>query len=249
MFHGKVLIGLSSLSRRGGKLHLSGRSILLSSFFCTQNSTKVEGGNYNKRNTIDDDREIRNDILDAALLHVNNLGWTTDALAQAIKDTNHNVINSAATSSPDVENGKPLLHGIFNRGAFDLVHHFLEKKRNHVFKTAKADEYDDTESSNNVDVILSLEESKLARAIEVHFAYMAPFLSSWPSGVAVLADPRYAADTFSLAIATCDDLCHLCNIQSSRSSWYSDRLYVLSVYFSSELFLMTDHSSNFEDTR
>ena len=57
------------------------------------------------------------------------------------------------------------------------------------------------------------------------------------------------ADTFSMVLATSDDLCHLCNMQSSRSSWYSDRLYVLSVYCSSELFLLTDHSANFEDTR
>ena len=72
---------------------------------------------------------------------MNNLGWTTDALAQAIKDNSHHVIISAASSSPynDAKNGQPLLHGIFNRGAFDLVHHFLEKKRHHVLNKAKVD--------------------------------------------------------------------------------------------------------------
>jgi hypothetical protein len=83
---------------------------------------------------------FRNKILDAALSHVDNLGWTTDALAQAIKENNHHVIMMKEPSSPNnttsEKNGGPLLHGIFDRGAYDLVHHFLEKKRQHVLNTA-----------------------------------------------------------------------------------------------------------------
>ena len=103
-----------------------------------QNTTTDSNQSYS--NTINDDKVIRNKILDAALSHVDNLGWTTDALAQAIKENNHQVMKASEpspTSNVSSEgNGGPLLHGIFDRGAFDLVHHFLEKKRQHVLNTA-----------------------------------------------------------------------------------------------------------------
>ena len=76
----------------------------------------------------------------------------------------------------------------------------------HLVLSAYIQEYEDSGHSNNVGTILSLEESKLARAIEIHFAYMTPYLSSWPSGVAVLADPRYATGFFSFI----SQLCALC---------------------------------------
>lgn len=161
------------------------------------------------------------------------LGWTSDSIAKAIKDLGIQ--------------GGPLLHGILDRGGYDLVHHFLDEKRKHVYSTVIANGssvFVDFQSGQ-----LSIEEAKLSYAIETHFEYMLPYLHTWPSGVAVLADPRYANETFNLALATSDDLCHLSAMQSTRADWYSDRLFALSVYCSSELFLLTDHSANFEDTR
>jgi hypothetical protein len=78
-------------------------------------------------------------------------------------------------------------------------------------------EYEGSGHSNNVDTILSLEESKLARAIEIHFAYMTPYLSSWPSGVAVLADPRYATGFFSFISQLCALKCMYVRMYTAKT--------------------------------
>mmetsp|Transcript_28084 Transcript_28084/g.40005 ORF Transcript_28084/g.40005 Transcript_28084/m.40005 type:complete len:272 (+) Transcript_28084:31-846(+) len=183
----------------------------------------------------DDEKEMRRLILDAAILNVSMLGWTDDSIAKAINDVGK-------------LNG-PLAHGIFTRGAYDLLEHFLEKKRAHVFalvnqqkETTESTDFHDTSS-------LSSEEKYLIAGMEAHFEYLSPYLSSWPSALAVLADPRYALDTVKIVGSTVDDLCFLAGMQSSRGDWYKERLLVLSIYTSSELFLLTDHSSNFEETR
>lgn len=143
----------------------------------------------------------------------------------------------------------PLAHGIFTRGAYDLLEHFLEKKRAHVFElVSQKKETIDTADSDET-ASLSTEEKVLVAGLEAHFEYLFPYLSSWPSALALLADPRYALDTLKIVGATTDDLCFLAGMQSSRADWYKERLVVLSLYCSSELFLLTDHSNNFEDTR
>jgi len=182
----------------------------------------------------DEEKETRRLILDAAILNVGTLGWTDDSIAKAINDVG-------------TLNG-PLVHGIFTRGAYDLVEHFLEKKRAHVFELViqQKETMHTTDSETNS---VALEEQYLIAGIEAHFEYLSPYLCSWPTALALLSDPRYAMDTLKIVGATVDDLCFLAGMQSSRADWYKERLCVLSLYCFSELFFLTDHSSNFEETR
>lgn len=176
------------------------------------------------------DDEIRYTILETALSNVPLLGWTDDALAKAMRDVGYD----------------SLTHKMIASGPVDLVTHFMTKKREHVSellskKYALVGLEDDGSQSNSNEVVND--------AIEMHLDYIAPYLSSWPKALALLAEPSQLPTTVQLMTESADDICHFAGLRSSRMDWYSDRGLVLVVFCSTELFMLTDYSENMQDTR
>jgi ubiquinone biosynthesis protein COQ9 len=131
-------------------------------------------------------------------------------------------------------------------GPVDLVTHFMTKKREHVSELL-AKKYalvglEDDGSQSNADEVVN-------DAIEMHLDYIAPYLSSWPKALALLAEPSQIPSTIQLMTDTADDICHFAGLRSSRMDWYSDRGLVLVVFCTTELYMLTDYSENMQDTR
>ena len=82
----------------------------------------------------------------------------------------------------------------------------------------------------------------------MHLDYIAPYLSSWPKALALLAEPSQIPNTMNLMTETADDICHYAGMKSSRMDWYSDRGLVLVVFCSTELYMLTDYSEKMQDT-
>lgn len=176
------------------------------------------------------DDEIRYTILQTALSNVPLLGWTDDALAKAMRDVGYDSLS----------------HKMIASGPVDLVTHFMTKKREHVSellskKYALVGLEDDGSQSNTNEVVND--------AIEMHLDYIAPYLSSWPKALALLAEPSQIPSTIQLMTDTADDICHYAGLRSSRMDWYSDRGLVLVVFCTTELYMLTDYSENMQDTR
>jgi ubiquinone biosynthesis protein COQ9 len=176
------------------------------------------------------DDEIRYTILHAALSNVPLLGWTDDALAKAMRDVGYDSLS----------------HKMIASGPVDLVTHFMTKKREHVSELL-AKKYalvglEDDGSQSNADEVVN-------DAIEMHLDYIAPYLSSWPKALALLAEPSQIPSTIQLMTDTADDICHFAGLRSSRMDWYSDRGLVLVVFCTTELYMLTDYSENMQDTR
>lgn len=176
------------------------------------------------------DDEIRYTILQTALSNVPLLGWTDDALAKAMRDVGYDSLS----------------HKMIASGPVDLVTHFMTKKREHVSellskKYALVGLEDDGSQSNANEVVND--------AIEMHLDYIAPYLSSWPKALALLAEPSQIPSTIQLMTETADDICHFAGLRSSRMDWYSDRGLVLVVFCTTELYMLTDYSENMQDTR
>jgi ubiquinone biosynthesis protein COQ9 len=176
------------------------------------------------------DYEIRQTILQTAMGNVPLLGWTDDALAKAMKDIGYDSLS----------------HTMIASGPVDLVTHFMTTKREHVSeqlskKYALVGLDDDGEQSNSNEVVRD--------AIEMHLDYIAPYLSSWPKALALLAEPSQIPNTVQMMVETSDDICHFAGLKSSRLDWYSDRGLVLTVFCSTELYMLTDYSENMQDTR
>ena len=176
------------------------------------------------------DAEVKELILRSALANVPLLGWTDDAVAKAMKDAGYDSLS----------------HTMIANGSVELVTYFMDIKREHVSKRL-SEKYsivglDDEGVQTNTDEVVY-------DAIEMHLDYIAPYLSSWPKALALLAEPSQFPSTLQLMTDTADDICHHAGMKASRMDWYSDRGLVLLVFCSTELFMLTDYSEKMEDTR
>ena len=174
--------------------------------------------------------EIREQILRSALANVPLLGWTDDAVAKAMKDVGYDSLS----------------HTMIANGPVELVTYFMDMKREHVSKKL-SEKYslvgiDDEGVQTNTDEVVY-------DAIEMHLDFIAPYLSSWPKALALLAEPSQYPSTLQLMTETADDICHFAGMKASRMDWYSDRGLVLLVFCSTELFMLTDYSENMVETR
>jgi ubiquinone biosynthesis protein COQ9 len=184
-----------------------------------------------RHNSSQVDFKLRNDILELALQNVPTSGWTNDSIAKAVQTI-----------------GLPTLsHSIIERGAVELVEHFLEKKRKHVFDTMTTN---NNTSGDSSDGNKQNPDEVLIKAIETHFDYIQPYLSDWSSALALLVDPNHISyQTFTPILDVVDDLCHFTDIKVSRLNWYSERGMLACLYGSTEMYLLTDKSENLQETK
>lgn len=185
-------------------------------------------------------------ILEKALCHVHELGWSEKALAQASVDVGL----------------PPLSHKVVERGPAEIVELFLRKKRDHVnsaLSSAKspagiavAEEEVEAEvvagDSSTYDEGVK-EKDMLYKAIEGHMEYIMPYASSWPSALALLLGPEQVLHTTQLVADLADDLVDYAGLQPTRSDWYTDRAILFSIYSSTQLYLLADKSEDYIDTK
>lgn len=180
--------------------------------------------------------DVKSRLLDNALRNVITMGWTDAALAKAAEDIGLS----------------PMSHSLVNRGAVEVVEHFLNLKRAHV-NTLMAPSINNEISSalhesNTTDGHLKRERI-LFKAIGAHIDYIGPYLQSWPAALALLAEPQNVASTLGSVKNITDDLCQYCDVKTTRMDWYIERCLLASLYCSTELFLLTDASPNFVESK
>ena len=181
-------------------------------------------------------------VLEAALGHVAEHGWSEKALAQAAIDVGL----------------PPLGHRIIERGAAEIVELFMHKKREHVNNLlaaeseseAKGEELGEVEpEAESASESIEKGEDMLYRAIEGHMEFIMPHLSTWPSALALMMSPEQVPHSAKLAAALADDLVQYAGLSPTRSDWYTDRAMLLSLYTSTQLFLLSDQSEDKQDTK
>ena len=191
----------------------------------------------------DEEVQHREKLLEAALGHVHELGWSEKALAQAAVDVGL----------------PPLSHRLIERGPAEIVELFMHKKREHVNKMLAADsecEAPEGEAEAEGEAEGEAEAKaadgqggKLYLAIEGHMEYITPHISSWPSALALMMSPEQVPHSTKLAAALADDLVQYAGLSPTRSDWYTDRAMLLSLYTSTQLFLLSDQSEDKVETK
>lgn len=205
--------------------------------FC-QTATNVEPHPVpeSSRSERESDEAIRKKILARALAQVPHLGWTDAALVQGVRE-------ATGLSS--------LAHTMIERGAVEIVEFFLEEKRKHVQKIMQSHNERDINNSDetNSGESTHLGRDNLYRAMVAHLEYTAPYLSNWSSALALLSDPLQAPHTLTIMNDIADDLCHFSDMKATRLGWYLDRGALIALLGSAELFMLTDYSDNFSETK
>jgi ubiquinone biosynthesis protein COQ9 len=163
----------------------------------------------------------RDSILDAALKHISDEGFTLNAISAGAQD-----IGLRALSA-----------GAFPRGAVELAWHVMRKGN---LEMSEAMQRADLES-------LSVND-RVKLGIKTRLLYQAPLLRSWPQAMALGMQPQNVTETANLLAVFADECWYLAGDRSTNLHWYSRRALLLGVYVATEAYMLSDHSKDFADT-
>lgn len=232
---------------------------------CALKCSRTRGSTANLHRTFSDQAQanssssanLRTDILEASIRNVPALGWTQESIAKAVLELGL----------------PPLTHRVLGRGPAEMVEYFIEKKRNYAKERVAAlhasysssqsqsstengeVRFDDNEESAADSESTATQNKAPSRnevlqvAIEAHIDYIGPYINTWPSALAVFADPMQVSFAVSTGLQLADDIVNYGGIQCSRGDWYTERMLAVVLYTTTELYLLTDVSENFTDTR
>jgi ubiquinone biosynthesis protein COQ9 len=167
---------------------------------------------------------LKHRILDAALPHVAELGWSYECLRLGAASLG---LSSASA-------------GLVDRGAVELVERVQTKASERMrAKVASLPEEEFASLSTG---------AKLEIACRARLEGLLPYLSHWPQALALLSQPCHLAKTIRSSAQVVDEIWYLCGDRSTNSEWYSKRALLGAVYASTELFLLTDRTAKQEAT-
>ena len=163
-------------------------------------------------------------LLSTSLKHVNRHGWTKDALAAGA-----------------VELGlSPVSHGLVERGAAALVD---EQQR--VANDALQKELNDFVSKEGTKSRKEIVE----HAIWTRLQQTTPYQNTWAQAMAIGARPENISSTLQLLGEIADIVATKCSDREEGYEWYGNRAGILAAYSAAELYMLSDYSENFENTR
>jgi ubiquinone biosynthesis protein COQ9 len=147
-------------------------------------------------------------------------------------------VEALAAGARDV--GYPsVAHGMFPRGAIELVDYFMDDCN--VQLRAKL--------AASTDLLQAMSVTDRVKfGVRARLELLAPVLATWPQAMALGALPQNAPTTMHKLATLADEIWYFAGDKSSDASWYTKRAVLTAVYASTELFLLSDHSDCFQDT-
>lgn len=149
--------------------------------------------------------------------------WTIEALAAGATDMGY----------PSVA------HGMFPRGAIELVDYFMDKCNDELREKLIAS----TELLQTMSVT-----DRLKFGVRARLELIAPVLSTWPQAMGLGASPQNAPTTFNKLAKLSDEIWYFAGDKSTDASWYTKRALLTGIYASTELFMLSDASPSFQET-
>ncbi|KAH8277545.1 hypothetical protein KR018_000137 [Drosophila ironensis] len=168
---------------------------------------------------------IRTKILDAALQHVPQHGWTRQAIIQGAEESGY----------PSV------VHGMFPEGGFALVSHFNGKCNAELVKSLQQKTDDGKkEVGNPLDF--------LVQAVRQRMEMVVPYKAHWPQAMALLAQPQNAPTALAQVLTLVDDICYYSGDRSVDFGWYTRRVGLATIMKMTELYMLQDSSAEHAQT-
>ncbi|CAK9096287.1 Ubiquinone biosynthesis protein COQ9 [Durusdinium trenchii] len=164
-------------------------------------------------------------ILHAALGHVNRRGWTNEALAAGAVDTGF----------------PPVTHGLFKRGPAELAEWWMDKGNAELDEFLQA-ELDNRETGKRG-------EDLVREALWRRLQHGVPYLQSWPQAMALGLYPENVTTTLQKLHEIPDLITQAANESEDSAAWDDRKGAIGAVYAASELYMLTDYSEGFEDTK
>jgi len=195
------------------------QSLYITPRFYTTTSTRVE-------EPINDAQQVekpnpRSEVLDRALKYVQNHGWSTEALAAA-----------------SMEMGYPgIAHGMFTDGPVELVYHFVNKSNEEMINKL-----------SEVDLQRLPMKERLYVILKTRLQLNEPFISQWPQALSLMGTATQLPKSLPGLVSLIDEILYQAGDQSTDFDWYTKRGLVSAIYFSSELYMLSDASRDRVDS-
>lgn len=157
-------------------------------------------------------------ILNAAMKHVPEHGFTLAAIKKGAVDTGHLEIS----------------HNLFPSGPFDLIRFHLLTQRMKLQEVNLAG----TDGTGG----------KIRTLLQARLQANEPYIHQWQEALAVMAFPSNLAAALSELHELSDEIWHLTDDQSADMAWYTKRASLSAIYASSDMFMTQDTSPSFSDT-
>jgi ubiquinone biosynthesis protein COQ9 len=136
------------------------------------------------------------------------------------------------------------LHAIIERGPVELVEYFLWIRNENVIKKIK--DYHKPTSDETAEHDLSCTNFEL---VEMNIDLLAPYITTWPQALVLLIEPKNIPHSASIFLQISDQLCIASGVKASRLDWFAERGTIIALYVITELYMLTDTSENYQETR
>ncbi|KAF9571778.1 Ubiquinone biosynthesis protein coq9, mitochondrial [Mortierella alpina] len=160
-------------------------------------------------------------ILRTALTFVPEHGWTTTSIAKAAESMGY----------------PSIIHGMFPKGGADLIDYFLNDCLNRL----------PLELEGRMEGLGVKEKIRLATLTRL--AMNAPYLDRWPEALAIMAQPSNVPMSLNHLAKIVDEIWHLAGDKSADMNWYTKRASLAGVYTTTELYMTTDKTPNYQATQ
>ncbi|KAI9146562.1 COQ9-domain-containing protein [Paraphysoderma sedebokerense] len=134
-------------------------------------------------------------------------------------------------------------HGLFPDGPMNLIDHIMSDGMNEM--RTKFIEKKEEMAQKNERLGMTASVKLLC---QYRLTYMKPFIRQWHEGLAVMALPHNVPKSLQHLAELVDEMWFLAGDRSYDFNYYTKRALLSSVYTTTELYMMTDTSPDFEAT-
>lgn len=160
-------------------------------------------------------------ILKKALTFVPEHGWTTVSIAKAAESMGYPTI----------------IHGMFPKGGADLIDYFLQDCLERL----------PLELEGRMEGLGTQEKIKLGTLTRL--GMIAPYIDRWQEALAIMGQPSNVAMSLNHLAKIVDEIWHLAGDKSADMNWYTKRASLAGVYTTTELYMTTDKTPNYQATQ
>ncbi|XP_074644218.1 ubiquinone biosynthesis protein COQ9, mitochondrial-like [Tubulanus polymorphus] len=174
------------------------------------------------------EEELKGKILEAAVNHVHEHGWTSNAIGAGAVDL-----------------GLPAVtQGLFPRGGIELVHYFYtdcNKRLADVLSVETQQIKAGKTDKRPVPVFIK-------DALETRLQMIIPYINTWPQAMGLQALPQNSPTALRNLTRLVDDIWYYAGDNSHDMNWYTKRAMLAYVYKTSEIYMTQDTSEGHKDT-
>jgi len=207
-------------------IHISGTNF---SDTWSENERSESENAERDQKSADEEELIKSKILDFALEHVGQHGWSRLAIAAGAEAGGYLSVAS----------------GLFPREGDDLVFHHIRKSNKSLDKWMEEEVNRFKAEGSKLPVGLFVKS-----AVKHRLLLNQHFVSSgrWGEALAILAKPQNIASSVCLLQEVCDDIWYRAGDLSADLNWYSKRMLLAGIISSTEVFMVQDTSPDFQET-